>query len=1457
MRIEQYFLMTDYSLWEVILNGDSPIPTRVIDGVVQPVAPTTAEQRLDRKNELKAREKRFGGNKKTKNVQKTLLKQQYKNFTGSSTESLDQIHDRLQKLISQLEIHRESLSQEEINLKFLRSLPTEWRTHTLIWRIKTNFEDQSLDDLFKSLKIYEAEVKISVVASVSVATAKVPVFTLPNVDTLSDAVIYSFFASQSNSPQLANDDLKQIDTDDLEEMDLKWQMAMLTMRVRILLHKTGRNLGANGTTSIGFDMSKVECYNCHRRGHFARECSYGWSFQAEEEPTNYALMAFTSSSSSSSDNELRDKALVDLRKKSEKPEQERDDLKLKLEKFQTLLLASQTNDKTGLGYDNQVFDSSVFDCDEMFSFESDVSMPASPIYNRYQSGEGYSDVPPPYTGTFMPPKPDQVLHDAPTVNETVPTALNVKLSPTKPNKDLSQSNRPTAPIIKDWVSDSEDEYEGEPMTAQKASSFVQTSKHVKSPRPSDKTVEHPILAANPQTDIPKLKGYRNSRNRKACFVCKSLTHLIKDCDYYEKKMGNLQHALKDKGIIDSGCSRHMIGNMSYLTDFEEINGGYVAFGGNPKGGKITRKCKIRTNTECIVLSPEFKLPDDNQVLLRVPRENNMYNVDLKNIVPSGDLTCLFAKATLYESNLCHRRLNHINFKTMNKLFYGMKGIKREFSVPRTPQQNGIAKRKNRTLIEAARTMLADSLLPIPFWAEAVNTACYVQNRVLVTKLHNKTPYELLLGRTPSIGFMRPFGCHVTILNTLDPLGKFDGKADEGFLVGYSVSSKAFRVFISRTQIVQETLHIILLENKPNVARSGPTWLFDIDTLTKSMDYQPVTACNQSNPSACVQEQFDAKKAGEGNVQQYMLFPLWSSGSKDPQNTDDDATFEVKEHEFEVEKPESEVHVSLSSSAKTKKHDDKTKRKAKGKSHVELSTGYRNLSDEFEYFSNNIINEVNAASTPVPAAGPTHGKYSYVDPSQYTYDLKMPALEDITYSYDEEDVGAEAHFSNLETTITVSPIPTARVHKEHHVTQIIGHLSLVSQTRSMNRMVKDQGRITQINNEDFHTCMFACYLSQEEPKREEGIDYEEVFAPVARIEDISLLFSLCLLYELYGFEDPNYPDKVYKVVKALMVYIKLLEPDLCKAFEKLMKDKFQMSSMGELTFFLGLQVKQKQDVIFTSQDKYVAKILRKFGLTDGKSASTPIDTEKPLLKDPDVAYSDSDYTGASLDRKSTTGGCQFLGCRLISWQCKKQTVVAISSTEAAYVAATSCCAQVNDVVRLQALIDRKKVLITEDTIRQALLLDHAESIDCLPSEEIFTELARMGSSMASAVICLATEKSKEQLEEEESRALKRTSESLEEKAAKKQKLDEEVPVVDYEIYTENNKPYYKIIRADGSHQLFLSFLSLLRNFDRENLEILWQIVKERFASLKPKNFSDDFLLTTLTYMFEKPDVEAQV
>ncbi|GJZ74088.1 retrovirus-related pol polyprotein from transposon TNT 1-94 [Tanacetum coccineum] len=246
---------------------------------------------------LQAVEKRFGGNAATKKTQRNILKQQYEIFTTSSSEVLDQTFDRLQKLISQLEIHGESILQEDVNQKFLRSLSPEWNTHTIIWRNKPEIDTLSLDDLYNNLKIYEAEVKITSRSStntqnvafvssnntsstngevntahgVTTASTQATAVNSTTIDNLSDVVICAFFASQPNSLHLDNEDLQQINLDGLEEMDLRWQMGMLTIRARRFLKNIGRKLTVNGTETIGFDKSKVECYNCHKRGHFARE----------------------------------------------------------------------------------------------------------------------------------------------------------------------------------------------------------------------------------------------------------------------------------------------------------------------------------------------------------------------------------------------------------------------------------------------------------------------------------------------------------------------------------------------------------------------------------------------------------------------------------------------------------------------------------------------------------------------------------------------------------------------------------------------------------------------------------------------------------------------------------------------------------------------------------------------------------------------------------------------------------------------------------------------------------------------------------------------------------------------------------------------------------------------------------------------------------------------------------
>ncbi|GKC74863.1 retrovirus-related pol polyprotein from transposon TNT 1-94 [Tanacetum coccineum] len=494
-------------------------------------------------------------------------------------------------------------------------------------------------------------------------------------------------------------------------------------------------------------------------------------------------------------------------------------------------------------------------------------------------------------------------------------------------------------------------------------------------------------------------------------------------------------------------------------------------------------------------------------------------------------------------------------------FCERKGIKREFSVARTPQQNGVAKRTNRTLTEAARTMLADSKLPTIFWAEAVNTACYVQNRVLVTKPHNKTPYELFLGRKPALGFMRPFGCPVTILNTIDPLGKFDGKADEGFFVRYSINSKAFRVFNSRTRIVEENLHVQFSKNTPNIIGSGPNWIFDIDALTKSMNYKPVVTAD----------------------------PPFSQSSKSPQ---DDVSKPLSDDEKKVDEDPRKDSESVD-----QEKDDNV----------------------------NNTNNVNVASTnEVNVVG---GKTSIELPD----DPNMPALEDTVYLDDDEDVCVEADMNNLDAFMPVSPILTTRVHKDHPL-----EFSTLNKKND-----KEFGRTWAIGtkwvlgnkkDERGYVIKNKARLVAQGYIQEKGIDNDEVFAPVVRIEVIRLFLAYAsfkdfvvyhmdvnsaFLYgkieeEVYvcqpsGFEDPDFPNKRRKIDKTLFIrrekgdillvqvyaddiIFGSIKKSLCTEFEKMMHKKFQMSSMGELTFFLGLQVKQKKDGIFISQEKYVIEIL---------------------------------------------------------------------------------------------------------------------------------------------------------------------------------------------------------------------------------------------------------------------------
>ncbi|GJZ73805.1 ribonuclease H-like domain-containing protein [Tanacetum coccineum] len=670
----------------------------------------------DAKTLWEAIKARFGGNKESKKMQKTILKQQYENFAASRSEGLDKTYDRFQKLISQLEIHGEVISQEDANLKLLRSLPSAWNNIALIMRNKSDLDTLSMDDLYNNLKVYESEIKVQ--SSSSSNSQNVAFVSSKNTSSTNEAVNTAHEVSTASSQGQASSST-YIDTDDLEEMDLKWQVAMLTMR----------------------------------RGHFARECraprnqgnrnrdgprrnapvdtsttnalvvqdgigGYDWSFQAKEGITNFALMAYTSQGSSSSDSEWKEIFYQGLIKKLEEALKEKDDLKLKLEKFEeslknlTKLINSQISakDKAGLGYDSQMNESEVVH-GVFNSRESNVD--DSPVNDRFKTGEGFHAIPPPYTRNYMPSRPDLSfvgLDDS--VYKTKVSETETSIS--KTSKDIVENPktiRPSAPIIKDWDTDSDNDSVFRPKSDQKKPKQVEYPRKSQSlrdnrrnwngmmtqkleklvlnnkgrvagqreirpvwnnaqrvnhqnklthPHPKRNFVPTVVLTKSGQVPVNAVK---QSSPRAAASISTASTiniaahkskvndALPKTYSYFKAHSpGNPQYTLQDQGIFDNGCPRYMTGNKSFLTDYQEIDGGFVAFGGSSKG--------------------DFKLLVESQILLKVPKQNNMYIFYLKNVVPLGGLTCLFAKAIIDESNLWHMRLGHINFKTMNKLVRG-------------------------------------------------------------------------------------------------------------------------------------------------------------------------------------------------------------------------------------------------------------------------------------------------------------------------------------------------------------------------------------------------------------------------------------------------------------------------------------------------------------------------------------------------------------------------------------------------------------------------------------------------------------------------------------------------------------------------------------------------------------------------------------------------------------------
>ncbi|GJT98475.1 putative ribonuclease H-like domain-containing protein [Tanacetum coccineum] len=1159
IRIKQYFQIQDYALWEVIENGDSWVPisqTTKENGIttLKMSTPTTAEEKIKKKNDVKARdaksmfaaiETRFGGNAATKKTQKTLLKQQYKNFSTTSAESLDSIFNRLQKIVSRLAILGVIIAQEDLNLKFLSSLPPEWNTHVVVWMNKPEIETMSIDDLYNNFKIVEQKIKKTVgtssggqnlafmtapsssstndantaysqvsAASPSVNTASPQVCTA----SVSDNTVYAFMVENPNGSNVLHQDLEQIHEDDLEAMDLKWQLSLLSVRAKKYYQKTGKKIFINGNDIAGYDKSKVECYNCHKLGHFSRECR----------------------ASRSKEDQFRNQD--NTRKQGNKEDTSK-----------VMLVIN------GVG----------FDWSDMAEEQVQTNMALMAFSDSEPDFKGY--------GPENSKKESNVVCE----NET---------NNSKENSDKSLRNC-TYHQKKNVVSGNN--YNGVDNYYYAKTTHHRTYKNVNPRAVLLRTGLKPLSTAKTPVNIVRPRVINTARQNRTSVNAARANRF---------NAGKPQH--NDKGFVDSGCSRYMTGNIAYLSDFKQFNGGYVAFGRGAYGGKISGKGTLMTA-----------------------------NLDFKDVYFVNEL-----------------KFNLFSVSQIEK------GIKKEYSVARTPQQIGVSERRNRTPIEAARTMLADSKLPTTFWADVVFTACYVQNKVLVVKPHNKTPYELFRGFKPALSFMRPFGCHVTILNTLDSLGKFDGKSDEGFFVGYSLSSKAFRVYNTRTKRVEENLHIGFLENKPMIEGNGPKWLFDIDSLTQSMNYVPVTTGTVSNDSAGTSEE---------NSQDCIVMPIWK----------DTSYFDSPTKDVDNGEP--------------KTADDAQK---------QVEDGPNNENDEQERFADDSsTKDVNAAGT------------------------ASPNEEDSTEEEPEVDLG------NITNSYIVPTTPNTRIHKDHPIDNVIGEVQSTVQTRRMSKPTSEQGFLSDVYEQKTHdtlnTCLYACFLSQIEPTSIAKALSDSSW--VEAMQEELLQFKLQQVWILVDLPNGK------KAIGTKWVFRnKKDERGIVirnKARGKIDQTLFIKKQKGDILLVqvyvddiifgltnkeLWLQVQQKEDGIFISQDKYVAKILKKFNYSNVKSTSTLVDLEKPLVKDGDANDVDVhlyiSMIGSLMYLTASRPDIMFAVCACARFQvtpktshllavkrifrCLKgkltlslwysrdspfelQTVVATSTTEAEYVAAASCCGQI--------------------------------------------------------------------------------------------------------------------------------------------------------------------------------------
>ncbi|GJV57584.1 ribonuclease H-like domain-containing protein [Tanacetum coccineum] len=1250
---------------EVIQNGNGPVSiTTDTQGQIKVLPPRTAEEILAREKEKKART--------------TLL-------MALPEDHLAKFH----KMTDAKEMFL-CVSTKDANQKFLRSLPSAWSQVSLIMRTKPGVDSLMLKALLHHPLAHKMWHSFQRTLAVLMMLVPLMVFLTLLVITQNMNILHHTPYLQINRPQLDHEDLEQLDELDLEEMDLKWQVAMISMRMKKFYKKTGRKLQFDAKEPVGFDKTKVECYNCHKTMHFAREYrtkgnqdskrrdawnssnkdkengrrsgkqedskalvtidgeGVDWTSHSEEE--DYALMAYNSSGS---DTEVTSclkeckESYAELKKLYDEQRAQLSDASIEilaytqaLKKVESQLVAHQQGQ---LWYEEKIR------YDGILSYENEVLQ--SIFMNKESDLE------------------NQPLYDSDETHESFPEpAVNEPKVVSQP-KVWSD-----APIIEEYESYSEDEHVSLPTEEHETPSFA--NKQVKTPR---ETVKNQFThSKNPKVDK---KGLGYGFTTKACFLVllgevvplnaamkvntvkpivnnarptKSPNTMV-DQDYPHR-------ALKNKGIVDSGCSRHMTGNKLILTRTGKI----LVNTTRASGTNNVSTARHNLNRQAVPSNGAKK------VNIVKPIMNNAKVNTVKPMVSTFRKP--LNRTTALGNNFSYQKVNTAEVNAISAV-----GGKRETAVKPSAGCNWRPKRH--------------------YW-------------------HKVSKYN---------GGSRPRNC----ATFKDPLGR--PKSKKAWMC-----DKKKKVLFTNTECLVLSPEFKLPDENQVLLRipkkticivgKGPTWLFNLDYLTDSMNYQPVSSENQANKHAGPKEANynvgtkDINDAGDSekddeSAQDYFILPIWSSYCstvKSSKAKNADKHHVSKSDEKPVDK-EDQVFLDELERLKRQEHEANDAAKA--------------LRKEFSQDTEDLLLQVGAAKASEILAleeiynNPTDGIFTHA-------------------SYDDE--GAVADFTNLETVVNVTPIPTSRINSFHPLTLILGDLKSAVQTRSkvtyssgahafkISEALEDESWVDAMQEELLQFKIQKVWILVDLPygkkaigtkwvyrnkkdergvvvrnkarlvaqghRQEEGIDYDEVFAPVARIEAIRIFLAFA---SYMGFI-------VYQMdVKSAFLYGKIDEEVYVSQPPGFIDPKYpkKMSSIGELTFFLGLQVKQKEDGIFISQDKYVAEILKKFDFVNVKTASTPIKTQKPLVKDKEASDVDvhlyrsmigslMDLTASRPDimfavlclfrfqvtlKNSPSKCCKENLRRLsISWQetyflaMQKADNVATSTTQAKYVAAANCC-----------------------------------------------------------------------------------------------------------------------------------------------------------------------------------------